>query len=241
MSGVAICTVAIGHHYPALAARMIREFESVSPGFEIKAWINAYPSGGVGPVVEDGYDYGPYCAKPYALKACMDAGASVALLLDAAFYPIARIHPLIDHISRDGYYLCRTGNKVGDWISDRALRSLAVPNRDVWRTVDEIASGIVGFDLTVKRNRDIVNRWCESRLQFPGHHSTPAFPGKNSGFVSSDSTVRGHRHDQALLSVICHALGITKLSEIGEDGDVWTYAGRKTGERTLLLNRGGFE
>src|SRR6185436_20788948 len=99
---VGICCIAIGGWYPRGLARMIQQFHEHSPGFEITAWVNSYPPGAPGSVVVDGYEYGPYCAKPWALKHCFDQGCDAAILLDAAFFPIRPVHPLFEHIAQRG-------------------------------------------------------------------------------------------------------------------------------------------
>ena len=45
MQRVVICTVGIGGWYPRGVARMIEEFNRVSPGYEIQAWVNTLPPG----------------------------------------------------------------------------------------------------------------------------------------------------------------------------------------------------
>src|ERR1700721_1714063 len=100
---VIICTVAIGGHYPRAATRMIERFNAVSPGYEIQAWVNTLPPGARETIV-DGYDYTGYAAKPWALEYARQSGATQAILLDASFFPIRDIMPLVTHIQRNGYY-----------------------------------------------------------------------------------------------------------------------------------------
>lgn len=234
---VVICTVGIGGWYSKGIARLINEFDRVSPGFEIQAWVNIYPAGAPGSVVENGYEYGPYCAKPFALAAARNSGADIAILVDAAFYPIRRIHPLIDHIAQQGYYLCKNGYKVGEWCSDRAAVRMA-RTRDELMGIDEVSSYCVGLNFTDVRSARLLDAWCglaADRLTFPGPHTAPSGDGRNKGHVSTDSRVRGHRHDQTALSVIADRLGMDKLSERPQ---FTAYLGSETSE-TVLVNHGG--
>ncbi len=237
---VTICCVAIGSWYARGVARMIERFNRYSPGYEIQAWINTYPPGAPGPVIVDGVDYGPYCAKPFALEYARAQGATQAILLDAAFFPIRSIMPLVEHIQRNGYYLCRNGFKVGEWSSDAALDAMRI-NRDMAFDVEEVSSYCVGLCFSNPAACRMLAHWimCASDPRvFPGHH-TAGDSGRNPGFVSHDPRVKGHRHDQTALSLIADRLKMDNLSErpfltayqLG-------YGGLYPDETTVLVNHG---
>jgi len=235
---VIICTVGIGGWYPRGVARMIQEFERVSPGFTIQAHVNTLPWGAPARVIEDGYDYTPYCAKPFALAEAMRSGADIAILLDAAFYPIGLIHPLVDHVAQNGYYLCDNGNKVGEWCSDRAMCRMN-EDRDNLMQMTEVSSYSVALNFADGRCHELLHRWCgyaSDRLTFAGPHSgLHQSDTRNRGFVSMDQRVRGHRHDQTALSVIAYRMGMANLSQRPE---FTAYKGSET-EATVLINHGG--
>lgn len=234
---VVLCAVAIGGWYPRGLSRMIERFESVSPGFEIQAHVNCYPALSPGSFIEDGVDYGPYCAKPYALMETRMRGADIGILLDCAFYPIRPIHPLIEHIAREGYYFCRNGATVGEWSSDRALERVGMPREEAF-TVQEISSYCVGLNFADARCVELLYRWCGyagDRLTFAGPHTNaPYYSGRNPGLCSADSRVRGHRHDQTVLSIIAHRMGMCTLVDRPR---FTAYLGSESAE-TVLVNRG---
>lgn len=233
---VTICTVALSGWYPAGAARMIQEFARVSPGYEIQAHVNTLPFGAPAGVIEDGVDYTAYCAKPFALAAARMAGADIAILLDAAFFPIRNIHPLVDHIAQKGYYLCNNGYKVGEWCSDRAMERMG-ETRERLMGMTECSSYAVGLNFADGRCTELLHRWCgyaSDRLTFAGPHTNLMENGRNRGYVSSDLRVRGHRHDQTTLSILAHRLAMTQFVERPR---FTTYAGSETDE-TVLVNRG---
>jgi len=205
-----LATIGLGGQYPRLVARMIEKFHHASPGFQLSAWVNALPPGAPENVVLDGYDYTPYCAKPFALRALRDAGADVGILLDAAFWPIRPIHPLVSHIQQHGCYFCFNGFKVGQWCSDIALARFGM-SRDEAFEIEELSSYCVGLDFSrVDANR-VLNEWCRMAgdgVTFPAPHTninaTSTIGDRNKGFVSTDPRVMGHRHDQTVLSVLVH-------------------------------------
>lgn len=245
---VIIETVAYGGWYPRGAARMIEEFEKHSPGYEIKAWTDELPPGAPALVEEGGRDYTGYCAKPFALKHAMDSGADVGILLDAAFFPIRSILPLIKNINWCGYYLCDNGYSVGQWASDRALFTLGVSREQAFK-LPECSSYAVGFAFRNPHARALIQQWCDyarDGVTFPGPHTnTAAGPaashlgaaggGRNPGYCSSDPRVSGHRHDQTALAVLAHRFGFCLFTRRPK---FTTYAGSET-EETVLVNRGG--
>lgn len=238
---VIICTVAIGGHYPRAAARMIERFNSVSPGCEIQAWVNTLPPG-ASEVIVDGYDYTGYCAKPWALEYARQSGATQAILLDASFFPIRDILPMVEHIQRHGYYLCRNGFTVGEWASDACLEKMHVTREQAYE-MDEVSSYCVGIDLTQGWHpaTELLAGWLDADKigAFPGPHTALNHLGRNIGFVSRDYRVQGHRHDQTALSIVANGLGMHDLSErpfltAYQRG----YGGAFPNETTVLVNHG---
>src|ERR1700744_1028736 len=137
---VSIVTMGIGHWYPLGVARMIQAFQEHSPGFEIKAWVNALPPGAPESVVVDGYDYTAYCAKPFAMWSALAWDADVVIWLDASVRPIRHIQPLVDHICNIGYYMAPTGFTIGEWASDESLEAFDYKREDALKLA-ECASG----------------------------------------------------------------------------------------------------
>lgn len=209
---VVICTLGLGHHYPRGVARLIQEFHAHSPGYEIQAWVNTLPPGAPERVIEDGWDYTGYCAKPFAMLAAANSGADVVLWLDASVRPLRSIAPLVDYICANGYYMAPTGFTIGEWASDRCLEGLKL-ERGGWMDKPECASGIVGMDL--RRDTPLrLLKWSRLWRLFPGHHSNTRAADKkhhyrNVGHVSDDPRCSGHRQDQTVLSILAHQYGLT--------------------------------
>lgn len=236
-----ICTVAIGGHYPRAAARMIERFHSHSPGYEIQAWVNTLPPGAKETIV-DGYDYTGYVAKPFALEYARQCGADLAILLDAAFFPIRPIQPLIEHIQRNGYCLCRNGFKVGEWASDACLEKMHTTREEAF-AMEEVSSYCVGIDMTQGWHpaTEMLAAWLDAAQigAFPGPHTATGHHGRNPGFVSTDPRVKGHRHDQTALSIIASWCKMQNLSERPEFTAYQRgYGGAFPNESTVLVNHG---
>ena len=237
---VLIATIGIGGQYPRLVARMIERFHNNSPGYELRAWVNTLPPGALGSVIVDGYDYGPYCAKPFAMRALREAGADVGILLDAAFWPIRDIHPLVAHIQQHGCYFCENGFPFGQWCSDAALARFRVDREQAFQ-IEEISSYCVGLDFGRNDANWLLNEWCRlanDGVTFPGPHTNinaaRTIGDRNRGFVSTDPRVMGHRHDQTALSILAHWAGMGPLVKRPM---LTTYHGQESKD-TVLVNWG---
>jgi hypothetical protein len=213
---VVICTVAYGGWYRKGLERQVREFERVSPGYELQGWLNVLPPG-TPKLVAEGVDYTGYAAKPWALKYAIDSGADVVLLIDASVYPIKHIEPLIDFVWDHGYYLAPAGFTVGEWTNDAMLMNFGL-DRDHAMKIRDVASGIVGLKLDTT-GCAIVRQWIAATTApgFAAPHSNSLAANKthhyrNVGFVSYDPRCSGHRQDQSALSLIAHEYGLTDLT-----------------------------
>lgn len=235
---IVICTVAYHGWYRKGLERQIREFERVSPGFELQAWLNVRPPG-AHELIEDGIDYTGYVCKPHALRCALQSGADVALLIDASVYPIRHIEPLVDFINGHGYYLAPAGFTIGEWTNDRMLANYGL-DRDHALHLPDVASGIVGLANT-EHNREVVKRWCDS-VALPGfaaphsniHASDKRHHYRNVGHVSYDPRCSGHRQDQSALSIIAHQMGLTELTPWPRFVAYQAGHGGKSNETTVL-------
>lgn len=231
-----ICTVAYGGWYRKGLERQIREFERVSPGYELQAWLNVLPPG-TPTLIENGYDYTGYAAKPHAMLYAFDHAAEIVLLIDASVYPIRHIEPLLDHIGNVGYYLAPSGFSAGEWTSDQMLSAFGV-TRDAAMAIPGVQSGIVGL----RRDHSCISAtWSCWASHFPGAHSNDAAADRkhhyrNVGHVSDDPRCRGHRHDQAALTLIAHGVGLTNLVHMPKFVDYEQH--RRNDPETLLLVAG---
>ncbi len=233
---VIICCVAKGGWYGRGAARLINGMAEHCPGYEVRAHVNVKPFGAPAIVIEDGYDYTAYCWKPFALLDAMMADATIGILLDAAFFPIRHIGPLVEHIERTGYYLCRNGNNVGEWSSDRCLQAMSVTRENAFE-IEEVSSYCVGLNFREPRCAELLYKWCEhaaDRQTFPGRHTYLGYEGRNPGGLALDRRVRGHRHDQTVLSILAARIGFCDLVNRPR---FTAYAGSET-EETVLVNQG---
>ena len=218
---VSITCVAIGGWYPRGLTRMVHKFAEltphekwIGPNFRILPWLNAKPPGTPN-IIEGGYDYTPYAAKPHALFDAINGhGADIAILLDASFWPVRDITPLIDHVADRGYYLCRNGYSVGQWATDRCLAWFNW-KRDYAMHVPDVSSYCVGIHREHTDAMRALQDWCDMSVRetIAGpHENQRRGGGRNPGWCSDDPRCLGHRHDQTVLSIVAHARGLNELT-----------------------------
>jgi hypothetical protein len=235
-----VTAVGIGAWYPRGIARLKESLEKFNPEVETLFFVDEYPPGAPGPVIQDGYDYGPYCAKPFALQAALDAGADTAILIDAAFYAVRSIQPLVDYIADTGYYLCNNGFTVGQWCSDRAAKEMGFA-RDYLLDLPEASSYCVGVSGKDPQARAMARAWvryAKNGNVFPGPHTALHCEGRNKGFVSFDVRVLGHRHDQTALNFAAYLHGRTKFVDRPWFTSYKAGFGGHTDKTTVFENEG---
>ena len=207
----------------------------------------------------------PYAFKSFALRSAQAGGARTLLWADACILPIAPLEPLWERIERDGYWIGSQAGPEPDagytnyeWTADSAYpalfpetwRNQQLSTEHVWeamraknRGIPHVVATTFGVSLDHPTGRAILDEY------FRLASTTKAFcgPWTNANFLDGNETpllqpircgpkdVRGHRHDQAALSVIAWRLGC-KLSRWPE---VFAYRGHEN-EKTILVADGAY-
>jgi hypothetical protein len=142
----------------------------------------------------------PYAFKLYAIREAVRRGYDVVFYGDASIYAVGSVQPVFEHILKYGYYLEATEHNLGTWSSDACLSRLGIEREEAF-TIPTIVAGCVGFDFRQGAARYILETWlrfADDGVSFVGSWTN------NHGEVSSDPRVKGHRHDQSVLSGIAY-------------------------------------
>lgn len=194
----AIVNVSVGGWYPRGAARQLSSLRRHGFFGEILQWVGEFPP--FSPTHEEI----PYAFKPLAFAAARRAGADAVLWMDASCYAIAPLDALFEQIERVGFVLFASGNRVGHWSSDRALKAMGL-SRATALEIPEISACVMGFDYRHQVAHQFMAYWtyyAMDGMTFPGEHKNVG------GSVSLDGEVLGHRHDQTAASVVAYRLGM---------------------------------
>jgi hypothetical protein len=192
----AIVSVAVGFWYPHGQARLATSLDTVGELAPERLFHDDWPDG-CPTHAEINYGF-----KIWALRHAQAQGFDQALWIDASCWAIRDLSPVWAAIDAGGSYLEPDGHMVAEWISDRAidgLRELGFTRDGLWDVA--LPEGkLMGVDFRHERTA----KWLamvEARLElFNG-------PWTNeNGEASTDTRVRGHRHDIAVGGVLANRM-----------------------------------
>lgn len=150
----------------------------------------------------------PYAFKPYAIKKVRDMGYKRIVWMDAPVYAIKPIdHFLVDIRSRGALFFDNIGYSLGDYTSDKCLKLMNI-DRNASFSIPMIMACLMGFDFTCEKTCDIFDQYL--KLADMDHYGGAWH--NNDLSVSEDRRVKGHRHDQSVMSAILHLNGVYPLT-----------------------------
>ena len=165
----------------------------------------------------------PFAFKPFCFAEAAARGMGTVLWLDASCIAIRSLEPIFERIEEHGHLLFRHSSLVlGEWAGDDALEELGLP-REKALALPEVNAAAVGLKLTHPRAMAFLDEWRAAagkglafrgtRQPVQGWDDYRAVKWNQSGRVSADNRVRGHRHDQTVAGVLAHRLGMELTGE----------------------------
>lgn len=152
----------------------------------------------------------PYKFKPYAIQKAIDLGYEQILWVDSPVYAKQSIEPVFDHIAKHGYlFFDNIGFSLGDYTNDKTIEHFKINRDESWK-VKMIMACVMGFDFTKTPVQDIFKQYLSVANEL--------YPGEwDNGDLteSQDRRVKGHRHDQSVMSAILYKEGFEVLK--GQD------------------------
>ena len=146
----------------------------------------------------------PYAFKVHVFEWARKQGYDVALWCDSSVWAYRNPTRIFDHIEREGHVLFTSGYNCGQWTSDACLGQLNV-TRDEAKAMDHYMACCMGLDLRNSRSLEFLRKMAvhaADGISFQG----PWTNDKRA--ASSDPYCLGHRHDQAVGSILAHQLGM---------------------------------
>jgi hypothetical protein len=143
----------------------------------------------------------PYGFKPDIIKKAADAGYRKIIWADSTIC-MAKIptHTLAQAAQHGVAVFHNLGHPLWNWISDKALNHLGYRNADLTK-MEQIMACVLCFDLDNPMGLQIFNEW------YAAAYSGVSFQDYGSDRIG----YKGHRHDQAILSVLCYKYNIPML------------------------------
>lgn len=145
----------------------------------------------------------PYGFKPKSIDKVRGKGEDVILWCDSPVYAKKNIRPVFDHIKEHGYlFFDNIGFSLGDFTNDATLEYFGITRDESWN-IPMIMACVMGFDFSNPLVTHIYQIYADvANLLYPGEWTN------TMGTESKDMRVRGHRHDQSVMSCIIHKNGL---------------------------------
>lgn len=135
----------------------------------------------------------PYQFKPAMFQIAIEQGYEQVVWIDSTIRMVKHPQELLDHAKEHGVCVFdNLGHPLKNWCSDIAQQKQGVTNAEM-ETMQQIMACVIIFDFTNPKGKEIFERWKQASLDgvsFKNERSN------REGF-------RDHRHDQAVLSMIC--------------------------------------
>lgn len=206
----AIVSLAVREKYVPYMARLERSVERHGFNGDLVKWVDIYPPGS--PTHQDMH----YAFKVYAVLDAFERGYETVLWLDTSSYLTNPPEPLFDLIEAKGYYLSHGTDPLGYWISDKALSEFGY-SRDQAMEMKLLAGCIFGLSKKSPVAMEFLREWhrlAKTGLFTAVHNCVN--PGvmrsiehyTEGQWVSTDPRCKGHRSDEAVLTLVAHRLGM---------------------------------
>lgn len=214
-----ITSLAIGERYIPYAERLK---ESLPEGETLYEW-RVFPPNSP-PHKDLHYAFKYYCVSAVA------ANTQEVMYLDAACYVVGDTKTVWEETRKRGVYIIAGDDRLGEWISDKALAYFGVTRQQVFDENILLCGGcIVSLDLTNPKAQIFLKRWKELAKTdlFMASHSRYAPDrmtsllyldgsqkpdGTGGELVSRDPRVKGHRSDEACFSLLLRELDIKPVN-----------------------------
>ena len=205
-----VLNVATGPYVP-LQRRLLGSLK----GVDVLSWTDSWPPG------SPSHAEAPYAFKLHAMAEARRRGAASVIWLDAPVTAAGDPAEAFARIESAGHVFVTGGERLGNWIGDAALEAFGLA-RDAAMGLPLLNGTFIGLDL--RRGA-----WLDAMLEaaagglldgpyFTGQAPAEARarkPGKSVGPASTDPRCWGHRHDEAIGSVLAARMGMSIAPEPG--------------------------
>lgn len=206
-----VVNVATGPYVP-LQSRLVASVRSSGWTGGLLFWTDAWPPG------SPSHEEVPYGFKIHAIREAGRRGFDSILWLDSPCLVQAPLGPLFDRIESAGHLFVTSREKLGNWIGDAALARFGL-SREEAMALPLLHGSCFGLRLSDPK----ASAWLAALEEAAGegHLNGPYFtehappevrrrkPLASVGDASADPRCWGHRHDEAIGSLLAPRFGLT--------------------------------
>jgi hypothetical protein len=198
MKGTCIVSLGVGGHFTAGLARLAAGARANGFAGEIISWKD-YPDGC------PPHQAVPYGFKPYCMDLARQAGFQVVIWLDAACVPVRSLAPVIAEASARGHMFQWAPYNTGEWCSDTCLDAFGLTRARAYSFVHSLWACAMALDVSHPVGGEFLDRWLAASRD--GRSFQGAWTNEKHQ-ASTDGRVKGHRHDQAVGSILAYQMGL---------------------------------
>jgi hypothetical protein len=195
-----ILNVATNEYVP-LQKRLIDTLKIHETKDDFLCWTDQLPDG------SPAHKEVPYAFKVHAFLEARKKGYKKALWLDSPIYCKKNIEPVWNYINDTGYLFVHSYWKIGQWCTQEALVKHGI-TRDEGMNIFDNWACIIGLNFENKDANDFLDSWYEASkdgVSFIG-------PWTVENPSLHDPRYMGHRHDQVISAILCHKMGLKRMS-----------------------------
>jgi len=185
MTRACIVNVAFGDGYDRMQDRLVQSVRRVSPKVAVLTLDHEPP--GCPPHAE-----APYAFKHHMIRYAESRGYDLVVWADCSIVFIKPVEELMRLVWDRGYWISCQGGTIGEWCSDEALTLLGWEREEALK-VTAVTAGLYGLDLRTPIGQAILRFLERHEAALPG-------PWAYSEEERPHPAVKGHRHDQPILS-----------------------------------------
>lgn len=146
----------------------------------------------------------PYAFKPYSMRSAIVAGYSSVLWMDASAVPQKPLGPVFDLMESEGAFVSANyGIPTGRWASDLCLKTMGVTRAEAWE-IPHCSALVFGVCVEHPTGAALFSEYLRRAQQGDAFRG----PWSYAPDQAPAPGVEGHRHDQTVLSIVAHRMGV---------------------------------
>ena len=177
----------------------------------------------------------PYSFKPYAIQQ-LRKDYDIVVWADSCVYSIKDLNKFIEYININGFvFFDNIGYTIGDFTSDQCLTNFNMSRKESFEH-PMIMACLMGFNFKNQLATKLFNEYFKATQTYGNYEGDWT---NESNQVSKDNRVKGHRHDQSVMSII---LAKEKIKPLHPHSTFFAYFGNPGhlphAESVCLLSQG---
>lgn len=187
-----VLSIGVGQKYGEGVERLGQSLLVNAPGSDHRLWTKW-------PDWTPTHQNVPYAFKPECLNWAREQGYEQAVWADTACILVNPLDGLLKQLARDGVVFPYSPFRISEWCSDACLVAMGLTRREVKALVPSMWACTISMDFRNETTNQFLDDWLaysRDGVSFHGSHTN------ENCEVSNDPSVKGHRHDQTVATIL---------------------------------------